>query len=118
MAEEEKVRIDKWLWAVRIFKTRTLAAEECQKGHVTIGGVLIDPFGTINGVAHTGQKTENGQDLFLPTETALRSVGLSICEKLYDRPSPWQKTVYKPVTEKILSSTPKAPEVLAPQERK
>ncbi len=86
--------------------------------HVTIGGVLIDPFGTINGVAHTGQKTENGQDLFLPTETALRSVGLSICEKLYDRPSPWQKTVYKPVTEKILSSTPKAPEVLAPQERK
>lgn len=86
--------------------------------NVTIGGVLIDRYGTINGVAHSGKKTESGQDLFLPTETALRSVGLSICEKLYERPSPWQQTVYKPVTEKILTSAPKAPEVLVPEERK
>lgn len=36
MAKAE-VRIDKWTWAMRIFKTRTIATEACKKGRVTIG---------------------------------------------------------------------------------
>ncbi len=46
---EEKVRIDKWLWAVRIFKTRSLAAEECTKGHVSIGDVHAKPSRELKG---------------------------------------------------------------------
>lgn len=46
---EEKVRIDKWLWAVRIFKTRSLAADECNKGHVTIGEVHVKPSRELKG---------------------------------------------------------------------
>lgn len=46
---EEKVRIDKWLWAVRIFKTRSLAAEECTKGHVSISDVHVKPSRELKG---------------------------------------------------------------------
>ena len=39
----EEARIDKWLWAARIFKTRTLAADACKNGRVTIEGVNVKP---------------------------------------------------------------------------
>ena len=46
MAKSE-VRIDKWLWAVRIFKTRTVAADACKKGRVMLGDMPAKPARTI-----------------------------------------------------------------------
>jgi len=42
-----EARIDKWMWATRIFKTRTIAAEACKKGRITINGSFVKAARTI-----------------------------------------------------------------------
>lgn len=43
MPEKDKLRIDKYLWAIRVFKTRTLAADACKAGRVKLDGSNMKP---------------------------------------------------------------------------
>ncbi len=50
--EKDKLRIDKWLWAARFFKTRSLAAEAVESGKVTMNDARIKPAKAIGAGDH------------------------------------------------------------------
>lgn len=74
----ENVRIDKWLWAVRLFKTRSQATEACKKGHVSIGDLPVKPSRSI----HRGETLKVKKAPITRSYKVLDLVGKRISAKL------------------------------------
>lgn len=49
MAEKNQIRIDKFLWSVRIYKTRSIASDECRKGRILIDNIQVKPSRIVYG---------------------------------------------------------------------
>ena len=43
MADKKEIRIDKFLWSVRLYKTRSIASDECRKGRIYINDIQVKP---------------------------------------------------------------------------
>jgi ribosome-associated heat shock protein Hsp15 len=54
------MRIDKWLWAARFFKTRALAARACELGRIQSGSVRAKPARDVNAGDHLRIENESG----------------------------------------------------------
>jgi ribosome-associated heat shock protein Hsp15 len=58
MPEKEKLRLDKYLWAIRLFKTRTIATDACEKGKVKFNGDQAKPSKNVHIEEEYEVKTE------------------------------------------------------------
>ena len=79
----EKVRVDKWLWSVRIFKSRTQATDACKSGRVKINDKLAKASSTVerNDLL---QVRKNGFNLqFKVVDLIQKRVGAPIAQKCY-----------------------------------
>ncbi len=82
--DAEKVRVDKWLWAARFFKTRSLATEAVDGGKVDVNGARVKPaklFGPGDEV-----RVRVGPQLFVVrvTDTAERRGSAEVAATLYE----------------------------------
>ena len=98
MAENEKLRVDKYLWAIRAFKTRSISTEACKAGRVKMNGQNLKPSHIVKvGEEFTVQK---GPDRKIIRVTGLleRRVDAKTAVTFYQDLTPVEETsVYKSV---------------------
>jgi ribosome-associated heat shock protein Hsp15 len=79
-----EARIDKWLWAARIYKTRTLAADACKNGRVTINGSQVKPSRTVKAGDKVGVKKSPITYTFLVKQPIEKRVGARLLPEILE----------------------------------
>lgn len=79
-----EARIDKWLWAARIFKTRSIAADACKNGRVTLNGVNLKPSRTIKEGDVVSVKKPPVAYSFKVLKTIEQRVGAKLLPEIYE----------------------------------
>ena len=85
---EEVARIDKWLWAARIFKTRSIAADACKNGRVTIGGVNVKPSHIVKVGETVDVRKPPITYSFRILKTIEQRVGAKLLPEIYENVTP------------------------------
>jgi len=85
---EETARIDKWLWAARIFKTRSIAADACKNGRVTINGVNVKPSHMVKAGETVAVRKPPVTYSFKILKTIEMRVGAKLLPEIYENVTP------------------------------
>ncbi|MFD2968080.1 RNA-binding S4 domain-containing protein [Sphingobacterium bambusae] len=92
VTEKEKLRIDKYLWAIRIFKTRSLATEACKAGRIKLNGQNVKASAVVKiGDVYTIQKGPE-RKVVLVTGLLERRVDAKTAVQFYQDQTPVEET--------------------------
>ena len=84
MSENKEARLDKWLWAARIYKTRTLAADACKNGRITINGAQAKPSRMVKEGDQVGVKKAPVTYTFRVLQTIEKRVGAKLLPEVLE----------------------------------
>lgn len=94
MTQTNEARLDKWLWAARIFKTRTLATDACKNGRISINGAQSKPSRMVKAGDEVGVRKPPITYTFRVLQAIEKRVGAKLLpEILEDVTSPEQYEV-------------------------
>lgn len=79
-----EARLDKWLWAARIFKTRTLAADACKNGRVTINGAQAKPSRMVGAGDEVGVRKSPVTYTFRVLQPIEKRVGAKVLPEILE----------------------------------
>jgi ribosome-associated heat shock protein Hsp15 len=88
MSEIQKTRVDKWLWSIRIFKTRTLATDACNAGKVKIQSQTVKPSQLIKINDEIHLTIQGEKKIYKVLKIIEKRVGASIAAECYEDLSP------------------------------
>ena len=84
----DKVRIDKWLWAVRIFKSRTLATDACKGGKVRIKDATVKPSYLVQREEIVQVRKEGFDLIYRVVDLLQKRVGAPLAVQYYENLTP------------------------------
>ena len=95
----DSTRVDKWLWAARMFKTRTLATKACDAGHVRIDGAGAKASAKVKAGMRVEARTPGGPRVLEVVAILDKRGPASVAQTLYvdHTPPPEKKTPYQQV---------------------
>ena len=79
-----EARLDKWLWAARIYKTRSLAADACKNGRITINGSQAKPARTVKAGDEVGVKKSPITYTFRVKQAIEKRVGAKLLPDVFE----------------------------------
>ncbi len=84
----DKTRVDKWLWAVRIFKSRSMAADACKNGRIKLNGNILKPSYNVNRGDILMVRKDHFNFTFKVIDVIDKRVSAKLAEPCYENQTP------------------------------